>query len=77
MSERREWVVQELRRLGKVAAGIQARWQAYFGLHNAACMNDDPVEMQERREQLHDTLDMLLDNGEAIQKLTNEADTFT
>lgn len=71
---RREWVLAELQRLGRVAAGIQERYSAYFALHRAACMNDDPQEIQERRGQLHDTLDSLLDNGEAIHKLSTEVE---
>jgi len=73
---RYEQIAIELQRLGKVAMNIQARYSAYLSLHLAAAMNEDPVELTERRGQCHDTLDALLDNGEAIQRLTNEVETL-
>lgn len=74
MATRREQIVAELQRLGRVAMTIHLRYEAYFSLHRAACVNEDRQEIEERRGQLHDTLDTLLDNGEAIQLLTNESE---
>lgn len=73
---RREWVIAELHRLARVAMGIQARFSAYIALHQAACLNEDRQEIQERRDQIHDVVDMLLDNGEAIQRLSAEVETL-
>lgn len=66
----------ELTRLGRVAQGIQARYGAYIALHQAACLHGDYKEAQEHREQVHTVVDALLDNGEAIQRLVNEADAL-
>lgn len=73
---RREVLITELQRLGRVAVGIQERYGAYFALHRAACLNNDPKEIEERRQQIHDTVDMLLDNGESIQRLSQEVETL-
>lgn len=73
---RREQVTRELARLGRVAVGLQTRYQAHFALHNAACYADNPTEIQQRRDDLHTVLDALLDNGEAIQKLSIELETL-
>ncbi len=72
----REQIAAKLHQLGKVAMNIQARYSAYMSLHLAASMNEDPVELAERRGQCHDTLDALLDNGEAIQHLSNVLETL-
>ena len=73
---RRQEVTVELQRLGKVAVGIQARYGAYLALHQAACLHGDFKQAQEHREQVHTVVDALLDNGEAIQRLSNELETL-
>jgi hypothetical protein len=70
--ERVKHVTSELERLGRVAMGIQQRYAAHFQLHTAACLNRDEQEMRQRREELHTVLDALLDNGESVQKLSDE-----
>jgi len=72
---RREWLIAELTRLGRVATSIQQRYGAYLALHRAACINQDNQEMQQRREEIHGVVDALLDNGEAIQRLTDEMES--
>ena len=74
---RREQIVAHLQSLGRVAQGLQMRYQAYFSLHTAACMNGDQQELQQRRDDLHTVLDVLLDNGEAIHRLTIELETLS
>lgn len=74
---RRDDIAAELQRLARVAVGIQARYGAYMALHGAACLNGDRQEIQQRRDEVHGVLDALLDNGEAIQRLTNEVDTLS
>lgn len=66
----------ELARLARVANGIQTRYQAHFALHGAACYSQNSDEIQQRRDDLHTVLDALLDNGEAIHKLTYELETL-
>jgi len=72
----REKICIELQRLSNVALELQDRNQAHFALHRAACLAADAEEILERRQALHVTLDRLLDNGEAIQRLTAELETL-
>jgi hypothetical protein len=65
-------IVRELERLARVAQGIQQRYAAHFQLHVAACLNKDEQEMRLRRDELHTILDALLDNQEAVQRVTDQ-----
>lgn len=59
----------ELRRVGLVAASLQARYQAHIALHRAACMTGTPAELEQRRDEVHTILDVLLDNEQDLQRL--------
>jgi hypothetical protein len=62
----------ELQRLTRVANEIQQRYIAHFALHTASCIHGDRAEMTQRRDELHTILDSLLDNAEAVQRVTDE-----
>jgi hypothetical protein len=72
LTTRLQTLVSELQRLERVATEIQQRYVAHFGLHTAACLHRDPKEMAQRRDELHTILDSLLDNGESVQRVTDE-----
>jgi 1,4-alpha-glucan branching enzyme len=65
-------LVCELRRLSQAADGIQIRWVAYFNLHVAASISGDREELERRRGEMHDILDALLDNSEAVEYIKRE-----
>jgi hypothetical protein len=69
-------VARELRRLARVAEGLQARYRAHFALHGAAVLTGDPQEIQRHRDDLHTVLDAMLDNNEAVQRYADEAEAL-
>lgn len=62
----------ELEVRARTAQTIQNKYAAHFGLHTAAVLEKDSDQILEHRQALHVLLDRLLDNGESIQRLTDE-----
>ena len=75
--DRREQIAAELNRLAKAANAIQIRYSAFMQLHSAASLQGDGDELVQRRDELHSMLDMLLDNGEQIERLRRELETLS
>lgn len=69
---RHQEIITELQRLGRVATSLQTRYSAHFSLHQVAAMAGDRQEIAQRRDELHTILDVILDNGESIHRLTEE-----
>jgi hypothetical protein len=67
-----EAVSHKLEQLARIAMSIQSRYGAHFALHSAAVLDKDRDAVLEHRQALHSILDRLLDNGEAIQRATDE-----
>lgn len=72
----RQQIADELQVLAGVATELDARYRAHLELHRAATIANDKEELLERRQALHVTLNRLLDNSEAIQALSREAQTL-
>lgn len=69
---RRQQIGVQLAQLQRGAEGLALRYPAQFSLHHAACLNGDREEIDRRRRELHDTLDCLLDNREAVEYVRAE-----
>lgn len=62
----------ELNRLAAEADALQKRYGAYLALHDAACMAGNEKEMEERRNECHALLDLVLDNSQAVHRASRE-----
>jgi hypothetical protein len=65
-------ISRQLEHLARVAQTLQGKYAAHMALHQAAVLEEDKEQMSEHRRSLHVLLDRLLDNGEAVQRLSDE-----
>lgn len=74
MSDKRiKEITRELEKLTLTAQSVQGRFAAHMGLHSAAVLDgDDKEQLLEHRKAAHVLLDRLFDNGERMQRLSEE-----
>lgn len=62
----------QLDELTRTAQSINNRYAAHLSLHASAVLERDKDLVLEHRKSLHVLLDRILDNGEQVQKVTDE-----